>query len=81
MRRLTEKKTVKPEIRKGCNDEFILGFIVGFMFILFSLFTLLCRKDRSYRKGLLSGMGIHLGIILVWIIHRVAVEIEVAKRT
>ena len=51
-------------IRCGCDDEFIAGFIVSFLFTIFSLFFLICRKDKSFRKGILIGVAIHVVMYL-----------------
>ena len=52
------------DIKCGCNDEFIAGFIVSFLFTIFALFFLICRKDKAFRKGILIGVSIHVVLYL-----------------
>ncbi len=69
VRRLSDiKPTVNEEVKCGCHNEYIIGIIAAFTFSLLSLFFLIVRRDRHFKKGLLTGVIVHTVFFLIYII-------------
>ena len=69
VRRLSDiKPTVPEEIRCGCHNEYIIGIIAAFTFSLFALFFLIVRKDKHFKRGLLTGVIVHTVFFLIYLV-------------
>ena len=65
--------------RASCNEDVCLGVILGMLLNLFALLFLICKKDESFKKGVLIGcFGILLagGIAFICIYLFVMLEIQ-----
>ena len=47
--------------RASCNEDVILGVVIGMLLNLVALLFLICKKDESFKKGVLIGC---FGILL-----------------
>ena len=51
-----------------CNNSYLMGFILPFIFNIFALFCCKCRRDSSFRRGMKHGLIIILVFMVLYII-------------